>query len=351
MVKMDNKKKNPMFLFLFAFVAIVIVMFVANYRSMLEHELVGPKAGVAQMSTCGEQLVVISRDNETYVWDWDNLSKRAKIGTIKAQKMAPMSSDRLLWIPSAEGNVLVISNLKGDKELRRLSLGAIERCKWLKVSPNAEYAVAALEIDDGPDKRVQLAVIDPDSASISRIVTKTFSKDEYKLYDVGISNDGSLVVAVGGKNAGRIFVGDTKDGQMLWERTVSSSSALNKVILSPDGKVIYASEPGRRVYAFESSSGKVIRQFEMDKYSTPSNNPQTISRIVTSADGQLLAASSEPSSRISVWDANTGEKFMVIGGFRNTITGIAFSPDSKLVARSYIVRSQIDVFEVTSNHK
>lgn len=345
MTNTNKKKRNPIVLFLLALVVIVVVMFIANYTSMLIQELRGPKAGVEKLSTCGDQLIAISRYNDIYTWDWNDLSGWPQIGSVNAQKVVAMSSDRLVWVPAAENDVLVVSNLKGDKELKRLPLGVSGRCKWLEVSQNAEYAVTALAIDDGSDSRIQLAAIDPDLTSISQVLTKTIG-DKFTLNNIGVSNDGAFVTAVGGKDAGWILVADARSKQILWEQAIDSSSELNNVIFSSNGQIVYASEPGRYIYAFEVATGKLVKQFEMDEYKTPPNNPQTISCIAVSSDGRLLAAATEPASNVWIWDVKSGERILSLSNEGRTVSGISFSPDSSSLAIANLVRSAINIWKI-----
>ena len=336
MADTDKKKKRPIVLFLLAFIVVVILMFVANYKSIHVQELSGPKSGVEKLSTCGERLIAISKDKDIYTWNWNDLSARPQVGSVKAQQAAAMSPDRLIWVPSGENNVVVVSNLRGDKELKRLSLGVNERCILLQASPNGKYAVAALAIGGGSDKRIQLSVIDSDVTYIRPVGTKTM-EDGLKLNNIGISNDGAFVSAVGGKDSGWILVADARSRKILWEQTVSDTDELNNVVFSQDGQMVYASEPGRFVYSFEAATGKPAKKFEMDKYKTPPNNPQTISCIVVSPDGSLLAASTVPASQVLLWDAQSGKRLAVIHPGQFTVNSLAFSPDSSLLATGDLI--------------
>lgn len=348
MTSTNKKRKNPIVLLLLIFAVIVMVMFVANYRSMLVQSLSGPKAGVKKLSTCGNQLTAISPNNDIYTWDWNDLSGWPKVGFVNAQKVTAMSSDRLVWVPSGKNNILVVSNLKGDKELRQLSLGTVRRCKWLEASPNGKYAVTALVVDGGLNQDIRLAVTNSDLTSVSQVATKTI-KNKLTLSDIGVSNDGAFVAAVGGKQAGWVLVANAQSRQILWEQTVEDTDELNNVIFSPDGQMVYASEPGRYVYVFESAAGKLVKRLAMDKYKTPANNPQTISCIAISPDGRLLAAATEPASNVWIWDAKSGAKVTVITGEQYTVSGVSFSPDSSLLATAILVRSTINIWKIPEN--
>ncbi len=347
MAKQDNKKKSPIALFLLAFIAVVILMIIANYRSALVQKLRSPESGVKKLTTYRKQLIAISPNNDIYTWDWDDLYKGPQIGSVIAQKAVAMSDDHLIWIPPNIGDVLVVGNLKGDKELSRLSLGLDQKCKLLQASQNGKYAVAALAIG-GPDRQIQLAAVAPELTSISIVETKT-TEEGLKLNDIGISNDGTLIAAVGGNDKGYLFVAGANDKQLHWEHYVEDCNELNKVVISPDGQTVYASESGRRVYVFDISAKKLIKRLEMDKYKTPAKNPQTITCMALSPDGHLLAAVSSPMPRAWIWDAKTGEKIATlrIGNF--PISSIAFSPDSSLLAEAISANRPIKVWRISKS--
>lgn len=345
MAGQGKKKKSPAVLFLLAFAAIAILMFIANYRSVLVHELANPKGGAEKISTFGGQLIAISPGNEIYRWAWDNLSELPQVSVIKAQKVVAVGPDRLLRILPGSDNLLVTSNLKGDKESGRSSLGGDKECKLLQAGPNGRFAVAALAID-GLDRRIQLVLIDADLNSIQPVETKTMEQG-LQLNDIGLSKDGTLIAAVGGGDKGWLFVADAKGKQLLWEMAVEDCNEFSKVVFSPDGRMLYASESGRRVYIFDITAKRLVKKLEMDKYKTPPNNPQTISSIAVSPDGRLLAAASSPNSRVWVWDAETGKKIVTIGTSQFSTCSMAFSPDSSFLAGAVSGYDPIEVWRIS----
>jgi len=343
---MKNITKNPWFLFAAAFVAVVVITIVNNYRSPFFRQLNGPLSGTGELASFSDKLAVISRDNEIYVWKWNDLSAWPQVGSVAAQKAAAMDGDSLIWVPKEDSSTLVISNLKGDRIVQKLSLERIKKWKYLETSSNGKYAAIAFEPYDDVDGGVKLAVVSPDLTGISEILTENI-EGKSKLDGIGISNDGAVIAAVGRKEAGWILAADTRSKKVLWEQTVNSSTELNAVIFSPDGRYIYASEPGRVVYMFETVSGKAVKQFVMDKYEYEAspNNPQTILLLAASPDGRLLAASTEPAQMAYVWDVETGRKIALYGG-QNTISGLSFSPDSSMLVTGILVRSNIYIWKI-----
>lgn len=327
----SKKNKSGMLLFLAVFVGIAIIMFVANYKSDVLYELTTPSAGVERLSTYADQLIATSKDGDIYVWDWGKLPKLQLAGAVKSEKMVAMASDRVVWAPSGK-SVLMVSNLKGDKQLGRLLLPIGKKCELLRASPNGKYAVAALTTD----MDVEFVVMGPDLTSVSKVITKK-TQGQLKVNDVGISNDGKLIVAAGRTSQGWILVADTQSKKILWEEAIAASNELKYVAFSPDGQMVYATISKRYINIFESATGKVIRQLEMDKYNTPSNNPQEISCITVSPDSRLLAVSCVPASKLWLWDAKTGVKIALIQPGQFTVTAVTFSPDSSLLAAGDLI--------------
>ena len=350
MTESRKKKKSTVVVFFGALFAIEIVMLTVNYRSMFVQELTGPKARPRELSTYGNQLILISQNGDIYTWDWNDLSGQPQVGAVKAQKATAIGPDHLVLMPFVENALFVLSNLKGDKEIKQLPLGIKGRCKYLKPSPNGKYIAAAFVVEGGPDNDIQLAVADADLTSVSKLIMSDSQGDKFTPLDIGVSDNGSLVAVVGGKDTGKIFVADAQSGQILWEQTIAKSSELNNVIFSPDGRIIYASESGRYVYLFDSATGEIIRQLEIDAYKAPPNNPQTISSLAISPDGHLLAAASVPVSRVWIWDAESGAKHAVIHTGQFTTSGISFSPDRSLLATADPSSSPVKIWRISKNH-
>ena len=342
---MPNPKKKKILWLILVFGAVVLLMIVNTYRSTHVRGLAGPLSGVGKLFSLNQNLIAVSRDNKLYIWDWSDLATRAKVRAIKSNTIAAMENDKLLWSPHPKSGYLAVSNLKKDKDISRLLFETDRKCLLLKASQNGKFAIAALEADGYPHKQIELTKIGSDFTSVLPIESES-TDGLLRISDIAISNDGRLLAAVGEKTNGWIWLVDAETKKTLWQYSTEDSPELNNVVFSPDGNIVYASEPGRFVYAFQTAAGKLIRKFEMDKYNTPSNNPQTISCMDISGDGKLLAAATEPASNVRVWNAVTGEKFALIGGESYTVTGISFSPDASMLATGILVRSTVNIWKL-----
>ena len=154
MAKQENKKKGPKALLIAAFATIVIVMLIANYRSPIVDEIRNPESGVDKLLTYGKQLIAISPNKDIYTWDWEDFIKAPQTSRVEAQMVIAMSNGYLVWIPDGIDDVIVVGNLKGDKQLSRQSLGMDKKFKLLQASQNGGYAVAVLSVE-GLGKQIQ----------------------------------------------------------------------------------------------------------------------------------------------------------------------------------------------------
>ena len=122
MAKQDNKNKSPKVLLIVAFAAILIVMFIVNYRSVIVDEIRNPESGVDKLLTYGKQLIAISPNKDIYAWDWEDFIKAPQTSRVEAQMVTAMSNGYFVWIPDGVDNVLVVGNLKySSKSANRAS--------------------------------------------------------------------------------------------------------------------------------------------------------------------------------------------------------------------------------------
>jgi len=341
-----KREKRPTILFAAVFVAIVVLMIMLNYRTTHVYELNGPSAGVYNLSTRANRLVAISRENDIYRWNWNSLTAMPEIGRVDGHKVAALASGRIMWVVSGEKDLLLVGDSKkGEKIEKKLPLDGMKKCRFLQAGGNGKYAALAIESKGSIGKTIELAVTDCNLSGIRLAATKVL-RDKLKVSNVPVSNDGTLAACVGVRQLGWIMLASASERRILWEQRVEDCNELDKVVFSPNGKLLYASEPGREVYVFDSASGKLLKRMEIGKYNTPPNNPQVISSLALSPDGRFVAAATEPASDVWVWNSRTGAKVTVITSESNTVSGLAFSPDSSLLATGVLVSSTINVWKL-----
>lgn len=122
--------------------------------------------------------------------------------------------------------------------------------------------------------------------------------------------------------------------------------------VSPDKSTIAASR-GNQIHVYDAGSGKHIRSLIAPDLKTTAGKPVAAAHIslvesmAWSPDGKWLVSGSF--QEVAVWDANTGALRHKIKGFQHLVVAVAFSYDSKLfgvAGGEPTVEGEIKVFEV-----
>jgi len=325
---------------------IIAVMIAANRKNSFVRQMQGPIEGTDRIVTVDNRLSVISKENYIYTWQWNDLSIWPVVAKPASNAVTTIADDRVIYAASGMGK-LIIADFKADKELSSLSLPYGAECKKIKISSNGKFGIVSVIFNEGTQKDwLKLAVFDSDLKDLSFVFQKDTKSEKFSLYDFAVSNEGDLIAGAGQKEKSWVFVSNIKSGNILWEKTIEDSSKFANIIFSVDGKTVYAANSDRFVYVFDVSTGSLIRTLEMKKYPTSSTQLQTISCVTVSPDGRIFAAASQPSAQVYLWDTRTGKELYVIQAAREIPSGLAFSPDSSLLAVSDLVRSSINIFRI-----
>jgi len=320
--------------------AIVAMMILNNRKPILVRQLLGPRAGVNSLYTVDGKLIAISRDNDVYSWNWTDMSSWPQAGKIAADIVTPITGERLLYVPTGRSDTLVITNLKGDKELKSLPLPWGKTCRFLVSSANGRYAAAALI----KGKVTELVLVETNPVAIRETVSISAGVE---LCNIAISNDGRFIAAVGSREgSGFVLVADSQDKKILWQQTITDCEKFDNIVFAPDGSAVFAGEELRFIYAFDCQVGQLIRKYEIPKYPIPSNKRQVITAIDISPDGLLVTANTEPAGTLFIWNTETGQKRAEFGLPGPVVGDISFSPDSNMIASAVTVRSAISIWKV-----
>jgi WD40 repeat protein len=135
----------------------------------------------------------------------------------------------------------------------------------------------------------------------------------------------SKILATASDN-GSVKLWDLKTRSEL--RTIEGQPGWNWVVLSPDGKLLARPTPGNELSFWDVKTGEPLRTL-------PGHNDNP--GVAFSPDGKTVATCSSPGeearpAEIQLWDARTWQLLRALKGHTGLITGIAFSPDSTLLA-------------------
>jgi WD40 repeat protein/serine/threonine protein kinase len=119
----------------------------------------------------------------------------------------------------------------------------------------------------------------------------------------------------------------------------------SRMILSPDGRQVAVVTKGRRVKLWEvklwdTATGKDIRTLGVHSNGIWNN-------LAFSRDGRRLAVACMDKSAW-VWDTTDGSRVCTLRGHKNTVQGLALSPDGKLLATGTSGHEEVRIWDVST---
>ena len=355
MSKTKTKSKSPILFVLAAFAIIVALMVIANSREKLLKLLEPSPGGVESLYTSGNQLAVISGEQEIFIWDWNQLDSLPIKAKVNASKLHYLPPDSLIWASVNSPETVIISNLKSGEVNKRLSLGTGVICKFMNRSANGKFIVFATDQNSKSNQAsgaVRFSIFDPAfDDRISTIFTIDLEKDKSAINEIAVTDEGDRLVIVGTKNEkGWVGAVDVNDKKLLWQREFETTE-IREVVFSPDGRSLYCGGAGRVLYQLETETGKTRHEYQMEKAEFD-NKKQYIACITVTDNGKYIAACTGPSNLIYIWDAKTNELIEKIGAGEKTTQGgvvintLAFSPENDMIAAGDITAiRQIKIFK------
>ncbi len=341
-----RKKNRNIIIAVAVTIFLVFLMFYASYKSDLVLQLSGPTEGTEDVLTAGNKLCAVSNGNHIFAWQWNDLSIWPVVAKPQANIITPIAGDKIVYNPVGSGELIII-NLKADKKIGSLPLPYNSECKKIKTSDNGKFGAVSVLFKEGMQKgRFELAIFDSELRNLSSAFQEDTDAEGLLVYDFDITNDGSLLAGAGEKGRAWIFVTAVKSEKILWKKIFSEYGRFTLAEFSPDGKMLFAAEKVRYIFAFDTATGQLVKQFVMDEYPTPAHQKQNICCIAVSPDGKTLAADTEPAGAVWFWDIASGKEIDRISASALTVSGIAFSPDSKYLATSCMVSPEIKIWKV-----
>ena len=337
------KSKKNILLFLGAIVAVIMLMIVANLRSKLLLELTAPQGGVRKLFTSGDNLVAISNGNEVYVWDWKNLSGKPEKSSVTALDVTWMEPGRLVWAALPEADTIVVSDLKGEKEYKRIFIGQEWQCKILRTSRNGRFSAVGMvnktDEEEGTNsfRKIRIGLLDSKFEKVDTIVTISGKGNDFELSNIAVSEDGATVAVVGSSNGGWIAVADVKQKKILWEMSQESAIRINEVAFAPDGKKLYAVGKDFTLYEYETGTGESIHSWitGRGKYEKVDSHIWHSVGIEASSDEYLIAVAGQDTG-VEFFDTKDLVNKGILAPAHHILAGIAFSPDASMLATADI---------------
>ena len=231
--------------------------------------------------------------------------------------------DRLVGVKRLVG-LVGLDRLVGVKRLVGLvGLGALLACHSAPAVPNEQSARTASSQQPAQEGE---PVVSSDGVAELKVVARYggaawLAHDEAKA--VALSPDGRWAVSGGGEG-GTPLVWDARTGAVLGALEGEHMSP-SSLAFSPDGKLVAATDVGRRIVLWDAVSRQVARRLEAHE--------ANVYRFAFSPDGRLLA-SGDADGVLLLWDLVSGAAPRTLANDQPSTGELAFSPDGRALAAS-----------------
>ncbi|MHC4545742.1 MAG: WD40 repeat domain-containing protein [Planctomycetota bacterium] len=334
------------------------------------------KVDMGTISTVQDMLMATGQDGNLYIWDWRDLSKEPKVIELDPKSWLPQwdrsSSLRrnkvfAFLLPTfvihasheEQNTILIFREVEGQKEVNRWATGKGWYCKQLRSTRNGRFVAVLLDCDlnhwvegvsrRGDQRGYRLGLIGPSPTDIQWL-PQTFFRNKQNLpilRTVAASEDGNYVCIVGNIDGGWIMLADVVRKKVVWVKTPKREDilygrwtvAFNDVCFSPDSKRIYvAGNTG--LFCIDTVTGKIIKQWPMGRAAS----------VAISPDERLVAGGLPGNGDVYICDVNSanpiGIPVLRLDTGQYSVFGLAFSPDSKLLATEGVITKNIKIWKM-----
>ena len=327
----SQKTSRPSGVFLVGvFAAVVILMFIARMRSQNVQRIKIPlNNGIVALFTYNNLLAAISNDNTMYVFNWADLSKKPREGAVESSEAVLVAPDIILSVKRTNPDCLVVSGFDANSENKKIPLSLTSNAASLRANRDGSKIILLLERGGGEHITYELFEVEFSTKQV-RLITSV-PAEQGRVEHFTVSNDGRYVVAAGEKKEhGWLFVVDTREKKMLWQKELQDFRKLYKGVFSKDGEIIYLRGSDSMLTLVKTSSGEIMDRLLPTEENKSTYRTQPAQTVAISSDGDLVAATVFVD--VYIWDTKTRKKYDIAGAGQKVFSSMVFSPDAKFIA-------------------
>jgi WD40 repeat protein len=330
MDKSHSRNSSPAVFLIVVFAAVVTVMFIARMHGQNVQKISIPlNNGMVALLTHNDILAAISNDNKIYVLQWSDLSKKPREGVVESSEAVFVAPETILSVKRTNPDCLVVSGLDANSVSQKIPLSLTSNAASLCASQDGNKIILLLERGGSERVAYELLEVEFNTKQVQPVVS--IPAEQGRVEHFAVSNDGRYVVAVGEKKEhGWMFVVDTKEKKIVWQKELSDLRKLYKGIFSNDGEIIYIRGSDSMLTLVKTSSGEIIDSLLPTEENKSTYRIPPVQTVTISSDGGLVAAT--VFGYVYVWDTKTRKKYNVPGMGQKVFSSMVFSPDGRFVA-------------------
>ena len=164
---------------------------------------------------------------------------------------------------------------------------------------------------------------------------------------VGFSSDGRLLSLESSYENKKVTLLDMSTGEPVLN--FPRWGPVSTWALSPDGMMIAIESPNGSIALWDISSGKQ-HVTTAPAHQKGDFSRHTISSLAFSPDSRMVASGGQSDYLVKLWDVATGEHVTTFSGMRGSVISLAFSPDGHLLA-AYSAGSALMLCDVANRQQ
>jgi WD40 repeat protein len=334
---MSKETKFPKWLFGIVFLAVLGIVILNRVITPAEAQIyVSNDAGVGDLLTQGQQLIVVFQDGKVAAWDWKKPSPEPlwKVSA-SSDRIVTLDDTRVAEVSKTGRKNFTIYNVKTGEKMSETPVGWEDQDIWLLQSPDKKIlALACINPDKDGHTLYEYMLIDPTKGKPDMPVSVDVSITQKRFITFAVSNDKKMLAAGSKGKHGCLTIADLDKEKVILEKEYEKAEEFTSAAFTPDGSLVFLTNRNGSVYGIDSASGEIKSTYTVLKPGEKNSvtNETSSLNITISDDGKYVAA--VVINILHIWEIQTGNQIFQQAPGHMLTGSIIFSSDNSRLASS-----------------